>query len=141
MTTGLDEKNWKEWDPAVKPTFKLAEQLAAQENFIFNSEDVPDSVYTIKPYRKGFNLFNFHSWEPFSVDIDNMDINPGVTLSSQNLLGTSYTIIGYEYNLNEETCKYLIKYSYEGWYPAFDRESDYGLRRGSGDYTACKCVI
>ncbi|NTV84028.1 MAG: hypothetical protein HGA23_06995, partial [Bacteroidales bacterium] len=119
------------WNPENNHKYELAEQLAAQENFIFKAEDVPDSAYTIKPYRKVLNLFNPHSWAPLSIDIDHMDINPGVTLLSQNLLGTSYTTIGYAYNMNEKTGKYSLKYSYEGWYPAFDLETDYGLRRGT----------
>jgi hypothetical protein len=135
VTAGLDDKNWKEWEPTKEPNFKMAEQLASQENFIFSSEDVPDSVYTIRPYRKGFNLFNLHSWAPLAVDIDNADAQPGVTLLSQNLLGTSITTLGYEYDLNEEAGKYFLKYSYTGLYPAFDLDMDYGLRRGSLDDT------
>jgi len=119
------------WNPENNHIYKLAEQLADQEDFIFKSEDIPDSAYTIKPYRKGLNLFNFHSWAPLSFDIDHMDINPGVTLLSQNLLGTSFTALGYEYNRNEAAGKYSLKYSYEGWYPAIDLETEYGLRRGT----------
>jgi hypothetical protein len=129
-TRNLDPGTWNEWNPADNYQFELAEQLGGQENFKFNSKDVPDSNYTSKPYRKGLNLFNFHSWAPLSVDVDNTDANPGITLLSQNLLGTSYTTLGYEYNLNEETGKYYLKYSYEGWYPALDLDMDYGLRRG-----------
>jgi hypothetical protein len=118
------------WNPANNHKYELAEQLAAQENFIFKSAYIPDSAYTIKRYRKGLNLFNFHSWAPLSVDIDHTELNPGITLLSQNLLGTSFTTLGYEYNMNEKTGKYSVKYSYEGWYPAIDLQADYGLRRG-----------
>jgi hypothetical protein len=130
VTAELNPVSWKKCNPTIEHKYKLAEKLAEQEGFIFNSAAVPDSAYKIKPYRKGLNLFNFHSWAPLSVDIDNTGANPGVTLLSQNLLGTSYTTLGYEYNLNDETGRYLMKYSYEGWYPAFDLEMDYGLRRG-----------
>ncbi len=120
---------WKEFDPDSTYRFELADKLAEQENFTFRQSDVPDSAYEIKPYRKGLNLFNFHSWEPLAVNIDNTNVNPGVTLLSQNLLSTSYTTLGYEYNLNEETGKYFLKYSYEGLYPAFDLGFDYGMRK------------
>ena len=122
--------NWTSTDPVRVHVYPLADELARQENFIFRSEEVPDSNYTIKKYRKGLNLFNFHSWAPISVDIDNMDINPGVTLMSQNLLSTSFATLGYTYDRNEEAGKYSLKYTYEGLYPVIDLEADYGLRRG-----------
>jgi hypothetical protein len=126
----LDPSAWKPLSLVEDHSLKLYEPLTEQMNFIFDPDSVPKTGYTSKPYRKGLNLFNFHSWAPLAVDIDNMDINPGVTLLSQNLLGTSYTTLGYEYNLNEETGKYFLKYSYEGFYPAIDLNMDYGLRRG-----------
>jgi hypothetical protein len=121
----------EQWNPENNHKFELAEKLAAQEQFIFRSAEVPDSAYSIKRYRKGLNLFNFHSWAPMSLDIDHMDVNPGVTLLSQNLLGTSFTTLGYSYDMNEETGRYSLQYSYEGLYPAFDLETNYGLRRGT----------
>jgi hypothetical protein len=131
VSASLEPGTWKEWDTADNYQFNLAQGLTEQENFIFNQEDVPDSSYTIKRYRKGLNLFNPHSWAPLSIDVDNTDAKPGVSLLSQNLLGTSNTTLGYEYDLNEETGKYYLKYSYTGLYPAFDLDMDYGLRRGN----------
>lgn len=125
-----DPESWKEQDPQISFRYPLAEGLASQDSFRFRSDTIPDSAYQIKPYRRGLNLFNFHSWAPLAVDIDNTGASPGITLISQNLLGTSYTTLGYEYDLNEETGKYRLKYSYEGCYPAISLESDYGLRRG-----------
>jgi len=126
----LNPYSWKEWDTATEHKFELADKLAEQENFIFHSSHVPDTAYNIKPYRKGLNLFNFHSWGPLSLDIDNMDVNPGISILSQNLLSTSHTSLGYEYDLNEEAGKYFLKYSYEGLYPAINLNMDFGLRRG-----------
>ena len=54
-----------------------------------------------------------------------------MTLFSQNLLGTSFTTLGYIYDLNEETGKYYLNYRYEGLYPAINLATDYGLRRGT----------
>jgi hypothetical protein len=133
-------RNWKletgNWKLSDNYHFALADTLALQENFIFNPEDVPDSAYKSKPYRKGLHLFNLHSWAPLAVDAANTDINPGITLLSQNLLGTSFASLGYEYNLNEETGKYSLGYRYEGLYPAFDLAMDYGLNRAVHTDTA-----
>jgi hypothetical protein len=131
VSSDIDPASWKARNPADTFIYELAESLARQENFVFNSAEVPDSNYTVKPYRKWKNLFNLHSWAPLSVDIDNVDVNPGVTLLSQNLLGTSITSLGYEYNLNEETGKFFMNYSYEGLYPAFDIGADYGKHRAT----------
>lgn len=133
VRTPLIRSQWIPADPLTEPVFPLAEKLAGQENFIFDAEAVPDSAYAIKPYRKAGTLFNLHSWAPLAVDLDNMDANPGVTLLSQNLLGTSYMTLGYEYDLYEETGRYYLDYSYEGLYPAFNLFTDYSLRRGAKD--------
>jgi hypothetical protein len=128
--TLLDQSAWKPLSTVEDYSVKLYEPLTRQMNFIFDPDSVPRVDYGSKPYRKGLNLFNIHSWAPLAVDIDNTDLNPGLTLLSQNLLGTSFTRMGYEYNLNEETGKYFLSYSYTGLYPAFDLSLDYGLRRG-----------
>ncbi len=130
VSAEMKPETWKEHDPAEVHHYALADSLAGQENFIFNSGDVPDSAYQIKPYRKWQHLFNFHSWAPLAIDVDNINVSPGVTLLSQNLLGTSFTTLGYEYDLNEEAGKYFVKYSYQGFYPVFDVNTDYGKRRG-----------
>jgi len=122
---------WNEWNPENNQKFELADQLAAQESFIFNAKDVPDSAYTTKPYFKGLNLFNPHSWGAVVIDADNTEAYPGLNIMSQNLLGTSFTTLGYKYDLNEETGTYFLKYSYTGLYPALDLDMDYGRRTGS----------
>jgi hypothetical protein len=124
-----DTASWKRFVlPEVSP-FPMASILSKQENFIFNSDSVPKTEYPVKKYRKGLNLFNFHSWAPLSVDAQNVSASPGVTFLSQNLLSSSFTKIGYSYDLNQETGKYYLTYTYEGLYPAIDLNADYGLRR------------
>jgi hypothetical protein len=127
----LDSSTWQPLSEVHDYSLKLYEPLTSQMNYIFDPDSVKDADHLSKPYRKGLHLFNFHSWAPVTVDIYNMDINPGVTLLSQNLLGTSTTRLGYQYNLNDETGKYFVNYSYEGLYPAFDVSTDYGLRKGA----------
>jgi hypothetical protein len=130
VLTMLDRTAWKPLSMVEDHSVKLYEPLSKQMNFTFEHDSVPKTTYVTKPYRKGTHLFNFHSWAPLSLNVDNTDVKPGVSLLSQNLLGTSSATLGYEYNVNEETGKYFLKYSYEGLYPAFDLDMDYGLRRG-----------
>jgi hypothetical protein len=81
------------------------------------------------------NLFNFHSWAPLGIDLQNISAAPGVTLLSQNLLGTTVTALGYLYNRNERTGKYYLSISNESLYPAIDLNVDYGGRKDIGVYT------
>ncbi len=60
---------------------------------------------------------------------------------SQNLLSSSVTVLGWEYNTNEQTGKYYFNFRYEGLYPAFGADLSYGKRKsvytdttGSKDY-------
>ena len=127
----LTEGDWTAREIPEETEFPLAEALAEQEDFVYERDSVPSRKYPVKKYRRGLNLFNFHSWAPLYFDIDNRDAGPGVMLMSQNLLGTSYTTLAWEYDLNEEAGKYSLDYSYEGWYPVLDLGLSYGLRRGT----------
>jgi hypothetical protein len=108
---------------------RLYETLIKQENSILEPEKIPDYSYFEKDYSKLANLFNFHSWAPVSIDVDNYNFRPGISLLSQNILSTAFTTLGWEYDLNEETGKYFVNFTYEGLYPAMDFRADYGRRK------------
>jgi hypothetical protein len=129
--TNLDPSTWKPLSLVEDHSLRLYEPLAKQMNYVFDEDSVPTVKYPSKHYRKGLNLFDFHSWAPISMDINNMNFSPGVTLLSQNLLSTSFTTLGYSYDLNEKTGKYYLDYRYEGFYPVINLQTDYGLRKGS----------
>ena len=131
----LDPATWKKIYVPAKSAFPLAEKLTGQENFIFNTDSVPKIKYESKPYRKVLNLFNIHSWAPVGIDMQNFTAAPGVTLLSQNLLGTTVTALGYQYNRNEKTSKYYLSIANESLYPAIDVSADYGGRKDTGVYT------
>lgn len=131
VKSSLESLPWRPQYTGETESFPLAEALAEQEGFTYAPDSVPDTLHEATKYRKGLNLFNFHSWAPVSFNADNLDINPGVMLLSQNLLGTSYFNIGYEYDLNEETGKYYLNYTYSGLYPSLGASVEYGPRRGT----------
>jgi hypothetical protein len=88
-----------------------------------------DTAFISKPYRKVLNLFDFHSWLPFyynysQINLNNPTIYPGLSLTSQNLLGTALTTLGYwrasgNNNLQGD-------FTYKGWFPVFDFHILYG---------------
>lgn len=113
----------------------LAEILSKQEAEMANTSSSTDSLY-VSDYKKSSHLFNFHSWAPAYVDIDDQSVRPGFSLMSQNLLSTLFVTTGYDYNLDEETGQWRADVSYRGWYPVINSSISYGKRaswEGSGD--------
>ncbi len=107
-------------------TDSLAENLARQEKGIPDLSD-PDSVkFQTKRYSKIGHLFNFHSWAPAYIDVNNYDIRPGFSLFSQNKLGTAETRLGYDYNVSNRTGRYKLGFNYLGWFPEIYTELSAG---------------
>lgn len=127
---------------AVKNIYNpVYEKVSALEKGEDLFTDIPQEVYPVKPYNKVLHLFNFHSWAPFYYDYNALNVNdpmiyPGVSLLSQNLLGTAYTQLGYQYF---KGLHYLhADFTYKGVYPVFEFSMDYGgyptvYRNGSTD--------
>ncbi|WP_430971990.1 hypothetical protein [Sunxiuqinia rutila] len=108
--------------------YELAKALAQQEGKVLDFEQEEDVTYPSKKYNKLAHIFNFHSWAPVYVDVDDNEVRPGVSLFSQNKLGTAETRLGYEYNWEEEAGKYILGFQYSGFFPVFDFELTSGKR-------------
>jgi hypothetical protein len=83
----------------------------------------------IKKYSRIANLFRFHSWVPFYFDytnpsLENPEINPGLSLVSQNILSTALTSIGYEYSNNDHF--FRTSFTYKGIFPVLSFSSSFG---------------
>jgi len=101
-----------------------------------NTEDKPAEVvnnenkdYKPVPYSKLHHLFRFHSWMPFYADIEEVTsdpgaIKPGLTLMTQNTLSTLTSTFGYKYSGKRH--QFHSRVSWQGWYPVFDSEINYG---------------
>jgi hypothetical protein len=120
--------DFKSFETVKKGTYQLAEKLAMQEIGIpdFRQEEI--SQFSSEKYRKTAHLLNFHSWAPVFVDVQAYEIVPGVSIMSQNKLGTAETILGYKYDVSEETGKFYAGYTFKGWYPVFRFEVSNGKR-------------
>jgi len=103
-----------------QPFFRYGDfEKPPQEPWI---RDIPDTIKSEK-FSKPKNLFNFHSWAPLYTDLtdpelENPEINPGITLLSQNELSTAVAAIGYEYKDNDHY--FHTNFIYSGFYPIFE---------------------
>jgi len=139
-TAGGNRLAWKRISQVAPETCRLqeperwplAEMLSQQERQGRITD--PDTVVMIKPFRKGSNLFNIHSWGPVYIDVSTEQIRPGISVMSQNLLSTLFVTSGYEYNPEEREGMFRSEIAWKGWYPeiyaAFSggrRASEYGV--------------
>jgi hypothetical protein len=107
-------------------TDELAKNLAAQEDGIPDFSN-PDSVkYRSKKYSKIGHLFNFHSWAPAYIDVNSYEIRPGISMFSQNKMGTAETRLGYDYNVADRTGRYKVGFKYLGLFPEINAELSFG---------------
>ena len=111
-----------------KADYALANKLASQEIGVPDLSVNDTLKYASETYSKPAHILNFHSWAPVFVDPYQYDFAPGVSFMSQNVLGTAETVLGYKWDLSEETGKFYASYIYKGWYPVLDFEFTSGNR-------------
>lgn len=117
---------WQTVKEGVEPadlTNDLVKKLKIQEPRI-QTNYKPDT-FGIRPYSK-WNLINLHSWAPAYIDIDNQSLYPGLSLMSQNLLGTMITRAGYNAAKSKSREKFNIGLTYRGWFPIIDFDLKWG---------------
>jgi len=107
-------------------TDHLAENLAIQEKGIPDFSNSDSTVFPTTKYSKLGHLFNFHSWAPAYIDVNSYEIRPGVSLFSQNKLGTAETRLGYDHNVADHTGRYKLGFNYLGWFPEITTELSVG---------------
>ena len=114
-------------DEISRPNYPVADLLS--KNVGVNLQDsvlsVPD--FKVHKYNKFTHLFNFHSWAPFYFDPTevqelNLNIHPGFTLVSQNLLSTSFTTLGYGYTPEGHIIN--VSQTFRGWAPVLNLQFD-----------------
>ncbi len=113
----------------------LADRLTQQELTIGEAVELDDNQ-SIDNYSKAWHLFNFHSWAPAYIDINDQSFRPGASVMSQNLLSTLFVTAGYDFNTDEETGQWRADISWRGWFPEINNSFSYGNRAaytGSGD--------
>jgi Tol biopolymer transport system component len=146
----LDPSSWVEASRVKNFSIKLYEPLALQENYnlqdtalarrlfriqgtgyrVASNDSMNGVIHPAKKYSKVGHLFTPHSWAPLAIDAQNLTLDPGVSVLSQNALSTTFASAGYKYNLNEETGNAFLNLTYAGWYPVVSIEASYGKRAG-----------
>ncbi len=108
-------------------TTPLVEKLIEQEPLLQDSaqHEINPTQLNARRYSK-WNLFNLHSWAPLNINIDDEAINPGITLMSQNLLGTAITTLGYNAARSHSREKFQAGFTWAGWYPILDFDVKWG---------------
>ncbi len=110
---------------------QLAEEMKLQEaDTLYNYSSEANS-YEVERYSK-WNLFNFHSWAPININFKKEAIHTGITVMSQNLLGTAIITAGVNADPAFTHEKYHIDISYRGRYPIFN----IGMRTGYSKWGA-----
>jgi len=115
--------------PDTPKSEDFIDKLNREEKLVSRNDYSLPANYEKKRYSKAAHLFRFHSWMPFYADVNNisfdeMPVNPGITLLTQNNLSTVTGSIAYEYNNREHLFHSNI--SWKGWYPAIDFNMSYG---------------
>ncbi len=124
------------WEPAsflTTVSYPAAEMMSLQSGFSIDTLTLDTEKYVPQRYRKFSHLFRIHSWAPFYYNIDKLKnisydnfyeiVSPGLTLYSQNTLGTMTGMAAYSYS-NERHSGHL-NLSYSGFWPVVEIEADY----------------
>jgi hypothetical protein len=140
VKAATDSLRW-EHDAFAQPYRHVwADSLSALFGFNADTLQAPRTFhYPSKPYRKLTHLFRFHSWAPFYVNPDGIselslekftdDIGLGVTLFSQNTLGTALGRMGYKYANGFHSGH--LGFTYRGWYPVMELNFDINDRKAT----------
>jgi hypothetical protein len=139
VSMSLDQKKWKNITGVSDLSPKLYTASAKQENFNFQDSVIPQKDYAVRNYSKIGHLINIHSWAPFYYNYNNISIDntvyPGVSVLSQNYLGTCVSTLGYSYRGGQSYLNTDI--TYEGLYPVIDFSMSYG---GTTSYTTMRNI-
>ncbi|NTV83812.1 MAG: hypothetical protein HGA23_05865, partial [Bacteroidales bacterium] len=131
--TGFDPASWRELSEISDYSPSLYKHLLTEESGILVNESDTNILYQSKPYKKGLHVFNFHSWAPAYVNYMSGENGAGVSFMSQNDLSTATTVVGYKWDVEENTGKATLGFSWQAWYPVIDINTSYGARTAYTD--------
>jgi len=124
----FNPESWKPINEVVDFSPSLYKHLVDEEAVDFDFQSDTTLTYQSEPYKKGLHIFNFHSWAPAYINYMDGENGAGISFMSQNDLSTATTIIGYKYDMAENTGKVTLDFSWQAWYPMIDLKISQGAR-------------
>lgn len=112
-----------------KPTYYKSYITDSSRNI--QTQELDTQYFETKKYNKFTHLLNIHSWGPVAIHASSQNVNPGISIMSQNLMSNLDLNIGYEYVLSEAVNRYYAEVNYSALYPKISLVSSYQDRRGS----------
>lgn len=91
----------------------------------------PSDTITIisKEYNHWKHLFNFHSWAPLAIDIDDAKLDLGVSAMSQNELSNSILQSTFRWDYNNMKPSLSLDYQYLRFYPVISLAGSFSGQR------------
>jgi hypothetical protein len=121
----FDTLSWIPVDQIIPEPENYFKPIAAQEGNINIIDSVKDESYPVKRYHLGAKVLNPYSWGPI-LESTNLDLFVGI--SSRDIMSTSLLNLGYQFNANEETGRWIGNFSYQGIYPVLNAQGYIGDR-------------
>jgi hypothetical protein len=113
----FDPAGWKKVEAAPISSNSLYQHLVEQEANPNLLQNIPQTQYRSKRYRRAQGMINPHSWGPYFT---NSLTSVSLGISSQDILSTTSLDAGYVYDINERTGSWQASASYQGFYPILD---------------------
>lgn len=114
-------------DSPVSPMLEIAEKLKAEEMQLQSQQpDTEPQEHKVRRYSRILHALNPHSWGPINVDATDINVRPGISVSSQNLLGTTIWQAGINLEKSDRDEFFFAKLTYNTLYPKFIFKATYG---------------
>jgi hypothetical protein len=121
----FDSLSWVPIDQIIPNPEDYYEPVAVQEGNINIVDSVKNESFPVKRYHLGAKILNPYSWGPI-LESTNLDLFIGI--SSRDIMSTSILNLGYQFNANEETGRWIGNFSYQGIYPVLNLQGYIGDR-------------
>jgi hypothetical protein len=125
--------SWTKLSEIKDYSASLYKHLVTEEKLVADTISVKTETFSSEIYRKRDHIFNFHSWAPAYINYMTAENGVGIAFMSQNNLSTATTVIGYKYDMAENTGKVTLDFNWMAWYPVIDFTTSYGARTAYSD--------
>ena len=119
----------------VAPSCRVLEKPLTGEQHRVNWSNLPTASYPVQKYSR-WNLAGIHSWAPAAINVDDGEIRTGISVMSQNALGTAIASAGYNADKQMSLEKYFFNFTYAGWYPTLELNVKHGDEKVEDSYFA-----